>query len=132
MGVSYLLDTHVLLWVLSRSDRLPDDVRTELADPSNRLLVSAVSGFEIATKNRLGKLPGVNALLFAWSQRLADLGAEELAVHGRHAVLAGSMSWGHRDPFDRMLVAQSVIENLVLVTSDAAIQQGPTARVLGF
>ncbi|MGI9155525.1 MAG: type II toxin-antitoxin system VapC family toxin [Marmoricola sp.] len=130
--MSYLLDTHVLLWVLSRSERLPDNVRTELADPANRLVVSAVSAFEIATKNRLGKLPGVGALLFAWTERLSDLGAEELAVRGPHAVLAGSMSWTHRDPFDRMLVAQSVIEDLVLVTSDAAIQRGPTSRLLGF
>ncbi|MEP6816686.1 MAG: type II toxin-antitoxin system VapC family toxin [Marmoricola sp.] len=132
MGVSYLLDTHVLLWALSRPERLPEPLRVQLVDPANRLIVSSISAFEIATKNRLGNLPGVGPLLSAWPERISDLGAEELDVRGSHAVLAGSMGWAHRDPFDRMLVAQSIIEDLVLVTSDSAIQMGPTARVLGF
>lgn len=105
MGVTYLLDTHVLLRLLADVERVPGSVRADLADRGNRLVVAAVSALEISTKVRLGKLsaPG---LVNAWEQRTSDIGAEPLPVSMDHALLAGGMDWAHRDPSDRLLVAQ--------------------------
>lgn len=129
MGVTHLLDTHVLLWLIGDPGKLTDKVRSTLADRSNRLLVSAASAMEVATKTRIGKLsaPGLTE---SWSHRLADIGADELAVTSEHALLAGSMAWEHRDPFDRLLVAQGIVESAVLVTRDEAISGLPAPRIL--
>ncbi|MFT4187202.1 MAG: type II toxin-antitoxin system VapC family toxin [Aeromicrobium sp.] len=129
MGVTYLLDTHVLLWLLGQPDRVPAEARRVLSDRKNRLFVSAICGFEVSTKVRLGKLDAA-PLVAAWPARIADLGAEELAVTSAHAVLAGSLDWAHRDPFDRLLVAQAMTDGLTLVTVDAAITQLPGVRLL--
>ncbi|HYP45363.1 MAG TPA: type II toxin-antitoxin system VapC family toxin [Propionibacteriaceae bacterium] len=129
MGVKHLLDTHVLLWLLTDPTRVPDSVRSGLADPANPLLVSAASALEIGTKIRLGKLdaPTLPATLL---RRVDDLSATPLAVSLEHALLAGSMTWEHRDPFDRILVAQATIENAMLVTVDRALTVLPFPRVL--
>lgn len=129
MSTSYLLDTHVLLWLLARPDRVPDDVRHRLADPANALLVSAASALEISTKVRIGKLPAPD-LPTTLGRRVADLGAETLSVTLEHGLLAGSMRWDHRDPFDRLLVAQATLEELVLVTVDATMAALPVPRIL--
>jgi PIN domain nuclease of toxin-antitoxin system len=123
VGVSFLLDTHVFLWLLGDAARVPTTVRSQLADPTNRLLVSAVSAFEVATKHRLGKLPVGGPLLVEWERRVASIRAEELELRSRHALLAGAMEWAHRDPFDRLLVAQALAEDATLVTSDAAVRR---------
>lgn len=128
----YLLDTHVLLWLLGSPDRVSAEVRSVLARRTNDVLVSAVSAMEVSTKVRLGKLPQGRPLLDAWSSRVAELGGEELAISSEHAVLAGTMSWEHRDPFDRLLAAQSVVENVTLVTQDAAIRELPGVRLLAW
>ena len=131
MGVSHLVDTHVLLWLLGAPDQIPDPVREALADRSNALLVSSASALEIATKIRLGKLeaPGLVETLPA---RIAAIGASVLAISLDHALLAGSMSWRHRDPFDRLLLAQATVEDATLVTVDTAISQLPVPRVLSW
>lgn len=129
MGVRYVLDTHVLLWLLGEPSRVPTSIRDELADRRNPLAVSAVSALEIATKTRLGKLDDVG-LVASWARRIADLGAEELEVTARHALTAGSMSWTHRDPFDRLLVAQAIHEGAVLVTADRAFAGLPAPSLL--
>lgn len=127
MGVRYLLDTHVLLWLLGDPDRVPPVVRDELADPAVTLLVSAASALEVATKQRLGKLDAGDLVGF-WARRVEEIGGTELPVRADHAVLAGGLAWDHRDPFDRLLVAQAVIENATLVTVDAAVRSfGRTA-----
>jgi len=128
----FLLDTHVLLWLLADPHRVVDAVRHQLGSPENALLVSAVSATEVATKHRLGRLPEGRPLVDAWERRMAEIGAEPLALTARHAVLAGSMAWEHRDPFDRMLVAQATVENLVLVTRDAQITSVPGLRSLSW
>lgn len=121
MGVSaYLLDTHVLLWLLGEPGRVPPRIRDTLADPAVDLLVSAVSALEVATKQRLGKLD-VGDLVEVWGRRVAEIGGADLPVTAEHAVLAGRLEWSHRDPFDRLLVAQGVVENATFVTQDAAI-----------
>ena len=130
MGVTYLLDTHVLLWVLADPDRLSPVVLDALGDRRNVLLVSAASAMEVATKGRSGRLPGSESLVASWDRRIAELGAKELAISSAHAVRAGDMAWDHRDPFDRLLVSQALIENVVLVTVDAAILAVPGLKTL--
>lgn len=129
MGVTYLLDTHVFLWLQSRPERVEPSVLARLADRSSVLLVSSVSAFEVATKVRSGKL-SVPGLLEAWSRRVRDIDAVELDLTTEHSLLAGSMAWEHRDPFDRLLVAQAIVESAVLVTADAAIRRLPAPQVL--
>ena len=119
MGVTFLLDTHILLWVLSTPDRIPEGPRAQLADRRNLLLVSAVSALEIAAKVRLGKLEG-HSLVHTLPSLVAAMGATVLPVSMEHALLAGSMPWSHRDPFDRLLGAQASAENATLVTVHAA------------
>lgn len=128
--MSHLVDTHVLLWLLADPSRVPEQVRDRLADRTTELVVSAVSALEIATKVRLGRLPQGQMLVHGWSQWLERIGAVELAMTSRHAVLAGTLSWDHRDPFDRILVAQATAEQHVLVTVDRAITALPGVQLL--
>ena len=127
--MKHLVDTHVLLWLLSTPDRIADPVRAALADHTNDLMVSATSALEIATKVRLGKLDAAD-LVTTFSRRVADIGADLLPVTIEHALLAGSMAWSHRDPFDRLLVAQATIENATFVTVDQAIIGLPVPLIL--
>jgi PIN domain nuclease of toxin-antitoxin system len=129
VGVKHLLDTHVLLWLLSAPERISEPVRDALADRSNPLLVSAASALEIATKVRLGRLNAAE-LVTTMGRRLEDIGADALSISLEHALLAGSLSWPHRDPFDRLLVAQATIEDATLVTVDTAITDLPVPRIL--
>ena len=123
MGVRYLLDTHVFLWLLGQPAALPEPLLEELSRSEHDLLVSAVSAMEVATKVRLGRLEPARHLVDTWTARLRDLQAHELALSTEHALLAGSLPWSHRDPFDRLLVAQALVENLTLVTSDTAMRE---------
>lgn len=116
--MTYLLDTHVILWALTEPARLGREARKVIENHSSRLMVSAVSAWEIATKNRLGKLPQADVLLGAYPKHLDRLGVIRLPVAEDHALLAGRLEWAHRDPFDRMLAAQAMIESLVVVTGD--------------
>ena len=127
--MKHLVDTHVLLWLLSTPDRIAVPVRRALADRSNALLVSAASALEISTKIRLGKLDAGD-LTATLGRRLDDIGAEVLPITLEHALLAGSMSWARRDPFDRLLVAQATVEDATFVTVDAAIVGIPVPRIL--
>lgn len=131
MGVRYLLDTHVLLWLLTDPARVPESVRAALADRGNPLMVSSASALEITTKVRIGKLdaPTLSATL---PRRLLDLGATPLAISVEHALLAGSLRWEHRDPFDRILVAQASIEDATLVTVDQALTGLPFPRMVSW
>lgn len=82
MGVTYLLDTHVFLWLLGEPQRMPSDVLEDLASHSNRLLVSAASAMEVATKVRLGRLDQAGVVVDSWSARVADLRAEPAVDDG--------------------------------------------------
>jgi PIN domain nuclease of toxin-antitoxin system len=116
-----LLDTHVLLWALTDPGRLSPVAAAHLGDATNPLLVSAATAWEIATKHRLGRLPQAQVLTATYEDHLHRLGAETLDVTSRHALLAGSLTWDHRDPFDRMLAAQCLVEGLPLVSADHAL-----------
>ncbi len=116
-----LLDTHIFLWAVLEPERLPDAIRALIESPENELVVSAASAWEIATKFRLGKLPGAAALVKHYSKAIDGLGATELAVSRDHALKAGGWNNPHRDPFDRMLAAQAAMERLPLVSVDKAM-----------
>jgi PIN domain nuclease of toxin-antitoxin system len=116
--VKLLLDTHVLLWSVSDPDRIASAARAQIEDASNVRLLSAASAWEIATKHALGKLPLRESPQEFLLHASADLVAEELTITARHAVLAASLPNHHRDPFDRLLVAQAMVEGATLVTAD--------------
>lgn len=118
----FLLDTHALLWWLFDDPRLSPHVREIVADPANEILVSSATAWEVATKHRLGKLGGVEALVADMAAWIRLAGFSELPVHIPHAQKAGSWPHAHRDPFDRMLAAQSALESLPLVTRDPAFK----------
>jgi PIN domain nuclease of toxin-antitoxin system len=127
---SLLLDTHALLWVLVDPGRIPAETLATVRAPGTTVYVSAASAWEIATKHGLGKLEGAAAVVSGYREHLARLRAEELAITGHHALTAGSLQWSHRDPFDRVIVAQAVLESLPVVTSDAALVDFPAIRTV--
>ncbi len=116
-----LLDTHVFLWGIAEPEKLPDRVQTALRDETNELLVSAASLWEIALKVRAGKLRLPETGDF-FAAHLGRLGAGTLAVAAAHVLRLFGLPHHHRDPFDRLLVAQCQVEGLVLVTADAALR----------
>jgi PIN domain nuclease of toxin-antitoxin system len=114
------LDTHTVLWWLLESPRLSKHAASALGDRSTTIVVSAISGHEIATKYRLRKLPVPERLAHNLDLIIAENGWQSLSLTISHAQLAGRLSGAHKDPFDRMLAAQSLIEGMPLVTSDSA------------
>ncbi|WP_108462808.1 type II toxin-antitoxin system VapC family toxin [Devosia naphthalenivorans] len=115
-----LVDTHLLLWAATDPDRLPAVARTELENMDNVLMFSAASVWEVTIKNGLGRADfAVDAALLR--RGLLDNGYEELPVTGQHAVQVGRLPPLHKDPFDRILVAQSLVEGIALLTSDALV-----------
>jgi PIN domain nuclease of toxin-antitoxin system len=114
----FLLDTHTLLWSFNDSPSLSPRARRFIEDSSNTILVSAASAWEIATKARLGKLPTGDELIADLDRYLAQLGCEALSISIDHAVRAGRLPGEHRDPFDRMLIAQAQAENLAIISND--------------
>ena len=126
--MTWLLDTHVLLWALGEPDRLSRAARRVLRDPDSQLVVSAASAWEISTKQRLGKLPGAEVLTGQFARHLRHLGARAADITAEHALLAGQLDWDHRDPFDRMLAAQSLTESWTLITQDRAFASLPGVR----
>ncbi len=125
MGLSVLLDTHVVLWAFASPDRLSPIARALLEDPQTDVLVSATSAWELATKYRLGKLPGAERIVTGYVAHLTTLGARELPVMSAHALAAGLFAVEHRDPFDRMLAAQAIVEGMPLVTTDPVMALFP-------
>jgi PIN domain nuclease of toxin-antitoxin system len=113
-----LLDTHALLWWLDGDAALSTTARQAIADESNDVFLSAASAWEITTKFRLGRLPGAALVAADTAACLADQGFLELPITIAHGQKAGSLSGPHRDPFDRMLIAQAMIENLILVSNE--------------
>jgi PIN domain nuclease of toxin-antitoxin system len=118
--VRLLLDTHALLWWFTDDARLSDTARAAIADSSSSIHASAASAWEIATKQRIGKLDGVPDASARYAELVATDGFRHLPVSHVHALRAGSWPVEHRDPFDRMLAAQSQLERMPLVTRDPA------------
>lgn len=113
-----LLDTHTFLWWLAGDQALSGPARSAIADETNDVFVSAASAWEISTKHRIGKLAGVSAIVADLEAAVLDQGFMSLPVSLRHGQAAGSLPGPHRDPFDRMLIAQAMLEDLVLVSNE--------------
>ena len=122
----YLLDTHVLLWAAGAPERLDDAVLTLLSDPRERVVVSAVSIAEMAIKIRLGKL----SLPGSPGELVAGLDLATVGLTAAEAERLLDLPTLHRDPFDRLLVAQAINADRVLITADPAILQYPDVRLL--
>lgn len=113
-----LLDTHALLWWTGGNERFPKPLRPILLDKTNEVMVSAVSAMEITTKFRLGKLPEGERLASNFAGELAAERFTQLPITVAHAALAGSLATTHKDPFDRLLIAQARVEDLTLVSNE--------------
>jgi PIN domain nuclease of toxin-antitoxin system len=114
-----LLDTHALLWWFDELPALSSAARAAIASAAPRsVLVSSVTAFEIATKHATGKLGGMAPLLAGFDRMLAEQRFAPLPVEMRHAVAVADLPMHHRDPFDRLLIAQARVEGLTLVSID--------------
>jgi PIN domain nuclease of toxin-antitoxin system len=120
--VRVLVDTHVWLWMLTTPDRIPERARSVVGDGAVEVLVSAASAWEIAIKHQLGKLPLPEAPAHYVPSRLAASGCTGLAVEHVHVLRTGLLPLHHRDPFDRVLVAQAQVLGVPLVSGDAALR----------
>jgi PIN domain nuclease of toxin-antitoxin system len=129
--VNILLDTHTLLWLVSQPTAVDPEVLGRLADPATSVSVSAASAWEIAIKTRLGRLDG-STLLATWPSQLEAMRVDDVPIDSGDAILAGRLPWDHRDPFDRVIVAQALRRNLTVATRDAKILTAsltPTLKV---
>jgi PIN domain nuclease of toxin-antitoxin system len=125
-----LLDTHLLLWAAGKPGRLSPDARKLMKDAGNELIFSAASLWEIAIKRGLGRDDfQVDPRLFR--RGLLDNGYSELPIGSEHAVAIDGLPLLHKDPFDRMLIAQALVEGIILLTMDPLVAQypGPVRRV---
>lgn len=118
-----LVDTHVWLWMQVDPDRIQPDVRAQIADSHNDVFLSAASGWEIAIKYALGRLPLPEEPASYVPSRMSKSGTQGLPVQHAHALAVATLPRLHRDPFDRVLVAQALIEKVTLVTADAQISE---------
>lgn len=117
----YLLDTHTLLWAVFEPKRLPRPVQKAISSPDNDILVSAASAWEIATKTRLGRLPDTQFLADHFVESVTSSGYTLLAISVEHALRAGRMPGAHQDPFDRMLAAQAIHEDVPILSNDTQL-----------
>jgi len=120
--VRVLLDTHALFWWLYFPELLPSAMRDTLADRDVQVFVSAVSAYEMSYKHHRGRWPEVEPLVTAFEEVVAAEGFDLLPLSAAQAIRAGAYGPEHRDPFDRMLAAQAVVEGLMLVSSDKGLK----------
>ena len=113
-----LLDTHAFLWWLAGDEALSRMSRQGIGTDADAVFVSSASVWEISTKHRLGKLPGASAIVGDMAEAIASQGLVGLPIEVRHAQAAGALPGPHRDPFNRMLIAQALTEDLVLVLNE--------------
>lgn len=118
-----LLDTHAYVWALTDPAQLSDRARAAVENPTNTLLVSVATAWEMAIKYRAGKWPEAEILLAQHEDLTDRLGAHRLDISASEAIRAGSLDWDHADPFDRILAAQSLVQQAALVTRDGAFAQ---------
>lgn len=119
----FLIDTHCWLWLQATPDRLPGELLLQLEEPAHDLFLSAASSWEIAVKYALGKLPLPEVPSRYVPQRMLVSGSRGLAVEHVHALRVAELPMHHRDPFDRLLVAQAQLEKLILVTADPQFEK---------
>ncbi len=124
-----LLDTHALLWWLAGDRQLSFTARRAISDQQYEVFVSAASAWEVTTKHRLGKLPMAGPLAVDFAREVRRQGFTPLPISLEHAQVAGALSNDHRDPFDRMLVAQAREEKLALVSNETVFDRFGVKRV---
>jgi PIN domain nuclease of toxin-antitoxin system len=117
-----LFDTHALIWWFSDDPSLTPVVREIIANTENTLLVSAASAWEIAIKHQLGKLRKVADLVSDFTGRIESEGFQLLSISAEHGIRAGMLPGLHKDPFDRMLIAQAQTENVPIVSNEAVFE----------
>jgi PIN domain nuclease of toxin-antitoxin system len=127
--VRVLLDTHALLWWLSDDLALSGSARRHVANTDNAIIVSAASAWEIATKVRLGKLVSAVELASDFMGYLEREGFETLSISPDHAIRAGLLPGWHKDPFDRMLIAQAQADSLPVVSNDEVFDEYGVRRI---
>ena len=113
-----LLDTHAFLWWLAGDDALSIQARTAIGDTRNAVFVSAATAWEIATKVRIGKLPGAATIAAGLADVVVGQGFVQLPISFAHGQAAGTLPGPHKDPFDRMLIAQAMLDNIALVSNE--------------
>ena len=124
-----LLDTHALLWWALNDPRLSTRAGATLASFDTEVFVSAASAWEVATKFRIGKLPGAGLMAQDFSARIERLGFRELPITVEHGQRAGLLPGSHRDPFDRILMAQAQAENLPIVSNAEIFDEHHVRRI---
>lgn len=124
-----LIDTQAFLWWLAGNRRLSQAARGVIANPDNRVLVSAASAWEVTAKHRLGKLPGAAVIAGDVVAAIEDHGFEPLAITVAHAERAGRLPDPHRDPFDRMLIAQALAHDLPVVSNESLFDRYGVRRI---
>ena len=124
-----LLDTHALIWWLAGDAQLSAAARAAIEDDANEVFVSAASAWEISTKHRLGKLPLVGPLAVDFAREMREQGFTALPITLEHGQVAGALPGDHRDPFDRMLVAQAREEKMGLISNEAVFDRFEVTRI---
>ena len=127
--VKLLLDTHTLIWWLIDAPKLSQSAKEAVSREENRIFVSSASAWEIATKFRIGKLPSVEHLMEDFAGHIRRERFEALSITFDHAKTAGLLPGPHRDPFDRLLIAQAQLESMCIVTNDPIIRDYGAAVV---
>jgi PIN domain nuclease of toxin-antitoxin system len=117
-----ILDTHALVWIFTANSNINQKHLDILSQSQGVIFVSAVTAFEIATKYRIGKLPEAKLLYENFHSVLEDFNYIELPVKAEHGLKAGTLMGDHKDPFDRLLAAQSIVEGIPIMTIDARIR----------
>lgn len=123
-----LLDTHTLLWWAAGDETLSAKARDAILDEDNAIFVSAASAWEIATKHRLGKLAQAEPIVADIAGAIAAEGFLELAISVHHGQASGALPLIHGDPFDRMLAAQALAEQLPIISDDSQLDQYEVTR----
>ncbi len=123
-----LLDTHALVWWLEGREKLSAMARGTIEDPDTVVLVSAASAWELAIKSRLGKFES-RELTYGLEDQLAEEGFVALPISVEHALRAGGLDSPHKDPFDRMLIAQAKIEDLSVISKDKVFDDLAVRRI---
>jgi len=126
--VKYLLDSHVLLWWLQNDPALSSKALRAISSADNEIFISAVTAWELAIKNHSGKLE-IHKLLDGLESKLTEEGFFTITISMRHALRAGALPSHHRDPFDRMLIAQAQVEDLSLISNDSMFDQYGVRRI---
>jgi PIN domain nuclease of toxin-antitoxin system len=124
-----LLDTHALLWYLHDDAKLSSEAKSLISEPTNTLLISPISYWELAIKASLKKLVLKTPVIDLVREATADLGATILPIEPRHVVPLETMPFHHRDPFDRLLIAQAMVESIPVVSADTVFDSYRVSRL---